>query len=59
MINYETKSVPLEIEDLSIIRLSIADQQRFAKLLLYPPPPVPALEWAKQAHAQLILSQPD
>jgi uncharacterized protein (DUF1778 family) len=45
------------IEETSIIRLSAEDQQRFVDLLLNPPPPVPALLRAKDAHAQLFGSE--
>lgn len=42
------------IEDAHIIRLSVADQQRFAELLLNPPPLSPALKRARAAHDRLI-----
>ena len=42
------------IEESQIIRLSVGDQQRFADLLLNPPPPVPAMDHALKAHARLI-----
>lgn len=42
------------IEETSLIRLSLEDQQHFVDLLLNPPPPTPALERAAQAHADLI-----
>jgi len=42
------------IEETSIIRLSIEDQQRFVDLLLNPPPLSPALERARKAHSRLI-----
>jgi uncharacterized protein (DUF1778 family) len=42
------------IEEANIIRLSVEDQQRFVELLLNPPPPSPALERARQAHAELV-----
>ncbi|MEW6737722.1 MAG: DUF1778 domain-containing protein [Acidobacteriota bacterium] len=42
------------IEATNIIRLSLEDQQRFVELLLNPPPLVPAMERARQAHTQLI-----
>ena len=45
------------IEETSVIRLSIEDQQRFVDLLLNPPAPTPALQRAAQAHAALIQSQ--
>ena len=42
------------IEEAHLIRLSIEDQRRFVDLLLDPPPPAPALERARKAHARLI-----
>lgn len=45
------------IEETSVIRLSIEDQQRFVDLLLNPPAPTPALQRAAQAHAALIQGQ--
>jgi len=42
------------IEETHLIRLSIEDQQRFAQLLLNPPPLPPALKRAQKAHARLI-----
>lgn len=42
------------IEEAQIIRLSAEDQRRFVDLLLNPPPPAPALERAKKAHAELF-----
>ncbi|HZR99903.1 MAG TPA: DUF1778 domain-containing protein [Chloroflexota bacterium] len=42
------------IEEASIIRLTVEDQQRFVGLLLDPPPPAPALQRAREAHARLI-----
>ena len=42
------------IEDAQIIRLSVADQQRFADLLLNPPPLVPAMQRALKARKRLI-----
>jgi uncharacterized protein (DUF1778 family) len=42
------------IEDAQIIRLSVDDQQRFAELLLNPPPLVPALQRALKARKRLI-----
>ena len=41
----------------SILRPSVADQQRFAGLLLDPPTPTPAMKRAQKAHAKLIESQ--
>ena len=43
------------IEDNQLIRLSLADQQQFADLLLSPPPVSAALERAKHAHKRLIV----
>ena len=42
----------IEIEQ--IIRLSVSDQNRFAELLLDPPPLAPAMQRALQAHKRLI-----
>ena len=42
------------IEDAQIIRLSVDDQQRFAELLLNPPPRAPAMERALNARKRLI-----
>jgi uncharacterized protein (DUF1778 family) len=42
------------IEEASIIRLSIEDQQRFVDLLLDPPGLSPALKRARKAHSRLI-----
>ena len=42
------------IEDAQIIRLSVDDQQRFADLLLNPPPLVPAMQRALQVRRALI-----
>jgi uncharacterized protein (DUF1778 family) len=42
------------IEEAHLIRLTVEDQRRFVDLLLDPPPPVPALERARKAHARLI-----
>ncbi len=44
------------IEEAQIIRLSIEDQERFANLLLDPPPLPPAMEHARAAHGRLIRS---
>ena len=46
------------IEETSLIRLSVEDQRRFVELLLNPPPPAPAMERAKEAHARLIVESP-
>ena len=42
------------IEDAQIIRLSVDDQQRFAELLLNPPPLAPARQRALTARQRLI-----
>ncbi len=42
------------IEDAQIIRLSVDDQQRFAELLLNPPPLAPAMKRALKARRRLI-----
>jgi uncharacterized protein (DUF1778 family) len=42
------------IEEMQLIRLSLADQQRFVDLLLNPPALAPALKRAKKAHSRLI-----
>ena len=47
------------IEDMTIIRLSVEDQHRFAELLLDPPALSPAMERARQAHAHLIRNSTD
>ena len=42
------------IEDAQIIRLSVDDQQRFAELLINPPPLAPAMQRALKARKRLI-----
>ncbi len=42
------------IEDAQIIRLSVDDQQRFADMLLKPPPLAPAMRRALKARKRLI-----
>lgn len=42
------------IEDAQIIRLSVSDQQRFAELLLNPPPLAPAMKRALKARKRFI-----
>lgn len=42
------------IEDAHLIRLSVADQQLFAELLIDPPALSPAMERARAAHDRLI-----
>ncbi|WP_422932163.1 DUF1778 domain-containing protein [Singulisphaera sp. PoT] len=46
------------IEEASVLRLTVEEQRRFVDLLINPPPPSPALERAKDAHARLILGLP-
>lgn len=45
------------IEQAEIIRLSLADQQRFAEALLSPPPPSPALKRAMARHDKLLRTE--
>lgn len=45
------------IEDAQIIRLSVADQHRFADMLLNPPPLAPAMQRAIKARKRLIASE--
>jgi uncharacterized protein (DUF1778 family) len=42
------------VEEAHLIRLSVADQRRFADCLLNPPKPTVALKRAKKAHARLF-----
>ncbi|MCL1962003.1 MAG: DUF1778 domain-containing protein [Desulfovibrionaceae bacterium] len=42
------------IEQAEVIRLSLADQQRFADALLSPPEPAPALKRAMARHDKLL-----
>ena len=42
------------IEEAQIIRISVEDQRTFAAAVLNPPPPVPALIRAADAHRRLI-----
>lgn len=44
------------IEQAEIIRLSMADQECFAKALLSPPAPAPALQRAFERRRQLLVS---
>ena len=44
------------IEETSVTRLSLEDQQRFVDLLINPPEASPALQRAAKAHAELIQS---
>ena len=48
------KDAQRTIEDAQIIRLSVEDQQRFAELLIDPPPLAPAMERALKARQRLI-----
>jgi uncharacterized protein (DUF1778 family) len=48
------KDAQRTIEDAQIIRLSLGDQERFAELLLNPPPLAPAMERALDARQRLI-----
>lgn len=50
------KDAQRTIEDAQIIRLSVADQQRFADLLLNPPALAPAMKRAIKARKRLIAS---
>jgi uncharacterized protein (DUF1778 family) len=45
------------IEQAEVIRLSLADQQRFAEVLLSPPPPTPALKRAMARHDELLRAE--
>lgn len=45
------------IEQTEVIRLSMADQQRFAEALLSPPKPSPALQRAMARHDKLLRSE--
>lgn len=49
------KDAQRTIEDAQIIRLSVEDQQRFANLLLNPPPLAPAMKRAFKARQRLIV----
>ena len=49
------KDAQRTIEDAQIIRLAVDDQQRFADLLLDPPPLAPAMQRARQARQRLIV----
>lgn len=48
------KDAQRTIEDAQIIRLSVEDQQRFADLVLDPPPLAPAMKRALEARRRLI-----
>lgn len=45
------------IEEAEVIRLSRADQERFAQALLSPPPPAPALERAFARRSRLLRTE--
>lgn len=44
------------IEETHIIRLSVEDQERFARMLIDPPPLAPAMKRALEAHDRLVRS---
>ena len=48
------KDAQRTIEDAQIIRMSVADQERFAEMLLNPPPLAPAMKRALKARKRLI-----
>lgn len=48
------KDAQRTIEDAQIIRLSLQDQERFAALLLNPPPLAPAMKRALKARQRLL-----
>ena len=54
MVAAALKDAHQTIEEAQIIRLSVEDQHRFAQALLNPPPLVPAMKRALQAHKRLI-----
>ncbi|MES8895237.1 DUF1778 domain-containing protein, partial [Cutibacterium acnes] len=45
------------IEQSEVIRLSLADQKRFAEALLSPPEPTPALRRAMARHDELLRAE--
>ena len=45
------------IEQAEVIRLSLADQHRFAEALLSPPKPTPALKRAMARHDKLLRTE--
>jgi len=45
------------IEQAEVIRLSLADQECFARALLSPPPPAPALERAFARRGELLRTE--
>lgn len=48
------KDAQRTIEDAQLIRLSVQDQERFAALLLNPPPLAPAMKRALKARQRLL-----
>jgi uncharacterized protein (DUF1778 family) len=54
MVAAAVKDAHRTIEEAQIVRLSVADQQRFAQALLNPPPLAPAMKRALKAHQRLI-----
>ena len=54
MVSAAEETARRAINDSHIIHLSVADQRRFAELLLEPPPLSSAMQRAKKAHANLI-----
>ena len=42
------------VEDAGVVRLMIADQQRFAEAVLHPAPLAPAMKRARQRHRALL-----
>lgn len=46
------------IEQAEVIQLSLADQECFARALLSPPQPAPALERAFARHSKLLRTEP-
>lgn len=45
------------IADAEVIRLSLADSQRFVDAILAPPPPVEALQRAMSRHDRLLRNE--
>ena len=46
------------VDQAQLIRLSMDDQARFVDALLNPPPLAPAMERARDAHANMIVGSP-